>query len=90
LSEREGIKGFARTLNAATAGGGLLGLIAGKVKTRDQILSTAAAVLFGIPILKAEGISTGIVVILAIGISCGMLIRLWKWKVGVPRSSSDY
>lgn len=90
MSEREGIKGFGRTLNTATAGGGLLGLVAGKVKTRDQILSTAAAVLFGIPILKAEGILIGIVVILAIGIGCGMLIRLRKWRVGVPRSSNDY
>lgn len=77
-------------MNTATAGGGLLGLIAGKVKTRDQILSTAAAVLFGIPILKAEGIFTGLAVILAIGIGCGMLIRLWKWRMGVPRSSSNY
>jgi hypothetical protein len=78
-----------KRLDSATDGG-LLGLIAGKVKTRDQIVSTAAAVLFGIPLLKDEGVLIGLIVILSIGTCCGLLIRLWKWRVGVPRSSSDY
>jgi hypothetical protein len=85
LNEREGIRRFVSGLNAATTGSGLLGLVAGKVKTRDQIVSTAAAVLFGIPLLEAEGILIGLVGILAIGIGCGLLIRLRKWRLGVPR-----
>jgi hypothetical protein len=80
---------FVKRLNAATKGG-LLGIVAGKVKPRDQVISTAAAVLFGIPLLKAEGILIGIVGIVAIAVGCGLLLRLWKWKLGVPRSSSEY
>lgn len=81
---------LARRLNSATAGSGLLGLIAGKVRIRDQVVSTAAAVLIGIPLLRAEGILIGLVGILALGVGCGLLIRLRKWRAGVPRSSSDY
>lgn len=65
-------------------------MVAGKVKPKDQVLATAAAVLLGLPLLKAEGVVIGLAGIIAIVIACGILIRLWKWRVGVPRSSSDY
>jgi hypothetical protein len=89
LNKREGIKGFARRLNAATRGG-VVGMVAGKVKARDQVVATAAGVLFGLPLLKTEGIVIGLMGIVAIAVGSGLLIRLWKWRVGVPRDSSDY
>jgi hypothetical protein len=89
LEERGGAKSFAKRLNAATAGG-LLGLVAGKVKQRDQIAITAAVVLFGIAVIKSEGLLIGIAVAVAICVAGGLLIRLRKWKVGAPRSSTDY
>jgi len=65
-------------------------LVAGKVKKRDQIAISVAVVLFGIALIKSEGLLIGFAIAAAIGVGCGLLIRLRKWKVGVPRSSSDY
>jgi hypothetical protein len=65
-------------------------MVAGKVKTRDGMLSTAAAVLFGLTLVEAKGILIGFAGAVATIVGCGLLIRLWKWRVGVPRSSSDY
>ena len=82
-------KNFAKRLNAATTGG-LIGMVAGKVKFRDEMLAVAAAVLIATPIIKGESIFIGLAVALAIFVGCGLLIRLRKWKVGASRSSSDY
>lgn len=65
-------------------------MVAGKVKKRDQIAISVAVVLFGIALIKSEGLLIGFAIAAAIGVGCGLLIRLRKWKVGVPRSSSDY
>jgi hypothetical protein len=92
LNQREpqkGIRGALGRLNAATTGG-VLGMVAGKVKTRDELLSVAAAVLIATPIVKNESILIGIAVAVSIFVGSGLLIRLRKWRVGVPRSSSDY
>lgn len=78
-----------KRLNDATAGG-LLGIIAGKVKTRDQIVSTAAGVFVCLPLIEAEGFLIGMAAGIAVGVACGLLIRMRKWKLGIPRSSSDY
>lgn len=80
--------GFAR-LGTATKGG-LIGMIAGKVKFRDEMLVGAAAVLFATPVWKSQGLLVGIAVGIAIIVGCGLLIRLWKWKTGATRSSNDY
>ena len=80
---------IAKRLNAATEGG-LLGVVAGKVKTRDGIAITCAAVLFVTSLWEREGLLVGVAVGAAITVGCGLLIRLWKWRTGVPRSSSDY
>jgi hypothetical protein len=88
-SWQKDIKNLAKRLNAATAGG-LLGVIAGKVKFRDEMVSIAAAVLIGGAIFRREGIVIGLAVAIAIAVGCGLLICLRKWRVGVPRSSSDY
>jgi hypothetical protein len=84
-----GTKTTLKRLNDATAGG-VLGVLAGKVKTRDQVVSTAAAVLVGLPLIEAEGFFVGIGMGIAIGVMCGLLIRIRKWRLGVPRGSSDY
>jgi hypothetical protein len=81
--------GFVQRLNAATAGG-VLGMVAGKVKVRDELVTVAAAVLVATPIYRREGILIGLAIGMVICIGCGLLIRLRKWRVGVPRSSSDY
>jgi hypothetical protein len=67
-------------------------VIAGKVKLRDEIMSMSivAAVLIGGAIFRREGIVIGLAVAIAIAVGCGLLICLRKWRVGVPRSSSDY
>jgi hypothetical protein len=89
LKDQHGSRQFAKRVNAVTAGG-LLGLVAGKVKTRDQIAISVAVVLFGIALIKSEGFLIGFAIAAAIGVGCGLLIRLRKWRAGVPRSSSDY
>lgn len=65
-------------------------MIAGKVKVRDEILIVAAAVLVATPVWKKEGLLVGLAVGIAIIVGGGLLLRLRKWKVGAPRSSSDY
>lgn len=86
---REDISQFAKRLNTATAGG-LLGILAGKVKFRDEMVSIAAAVLIAGAVFRREGIVLALAVAITIGVACGLLIRLRKWRAGVPRSSSDY
>lgn len=86
---QKGIREALWRLNAATTGG-VLGMVAGKVKTRDELLSVAAAVLIATPIIKNESILIGLAVAVSIFEGSGLLIRLRKWRVGVPRSSSDY
>lgn len=76
-------------LNSATVGG-VLGMVAGRVKFRDEMVSVAAAVLIAGAIFRREGIMLALVVAVAIAVGCGLLIRLRKWRTGVPRSSSDY
>ena len=76
-------------MDAATVGGAL-GIIAGKVKFRDEMVSIAAAVLVATSIYRREGIVIGLAVGMAICTACALLIRLRKWRVGTPRSSSDY
>jgi hypothetical protein len=88
-SWQKDIKNLAKRLNAATAGG-LLGVITGKVKFRDEMVSIAAAVLIGGAIFRRGGIVSGLAVAIAIVVGCGLLIYFRKWRVGVPRSSSDY
>jgi hypothetical protein len=83
------IKNFVKHLNAATTGG-LIGMVAGKVKFRDEMVIVAAGVLFARPVWRGEGLLAGIAVAVAICIGCSLLIRLRKWMVGVPRSSSNY
>jgi hypothetical protein len=83
------IKNFAKRLNAATTGG-LLGMVVGKVKFRDEMVIVAAGVLLARPAWKGEGLLVGLAVAIAICIGCSLLIRLRKWMVGVPRGSSNY
>jgi hypothetical protein len=85
----QGDRGLLRRLDAAWSKG-LPGAVAGKMKFRDQLVISGLAVLVGIGIFKSEGILLAIVAVVAINVGCGLLIRLWKWRVGVPRSSSDY
>lgn len=80
----------AASSSKADSWNGLIGVVAGNVKTRDQVLSSAAAVLVGLPVLWSEGVVIGILAITAIAVGYGLLIRLRKWKLGVPRHSSDY
>lgn len=86
---QEGIGNFAKRMNAATAGG-LMGVIAGNVKFRDEMVSVAAAVLVGGAFFRREGIVIGLAVAIAVAVGCGLLIRLRKRQVGTPRSSNDY
>lgn len=88
-SSQKDTRNFAKRLNDATAGG-LLGVIAGKVKFSDEMVSIAAAVLIGGAVFRREGVVLGLAVAILIAVGCALLIRLRKWKVGVPRSSSDY
>jgi hypothetical protein len=83
------IKDFAKRLNAATTGG-LIGMVAGKVKFRDEMAIIAATVLTATAVFRREGFLLGVAIAIAIGVGGSLLVRLWKWKVGVPRSSSDY
>lgn len=76
-------------LNAATRGG-MLGIIAGKVKFRDEMLVIAAAVLLATPVWKSEGLLLGLAVGIAIIAGSGLLIRLRKSRAGAPRSSNHY
>lgn len=86
---QKGIRGALRRLNAATTGG-VLGMVAGKVKFRDEMLVVAAAVLIATPVWKREGLLVGLAVGIAIIVGSGLLIRLRKWRIDVPRSSRDY
>lgn len=89
-SEKEqGIRGFARRLDTAWSKG-LPGTVAGKLKVRDQLIISGLAVLVGIGMFMGEGIVFAIMAVVAINVGCGLLMRLWKWRMGVPRSSSDY
>jgi hypothetical protein len=87
--KKQGIRELARRLDAAWTKG-LPGAVAGKLKFRDQLVISGLAVLVGIGIFKSEGILLAIVAVVAINTGCGFLIRLWKWRAGVPRSSSNY
>lgn len=80
-SPQKDTRNFAKRLNDATAGG-LLGVIAGKVKFRDQMVSNAAAVLIGGAVFRREGVVLGFAVAIVIAVGCALLIRLRKWKVG--------
>lgn len=86
---QRGIRGPIGRLNAATKGGAL-GIIAGKVKFRDEMLVGGAAVLLATPVWKSEGLLMGLALGIAIIAGCGLFIRLRKWQVGAPRDSSDY
>jgi ABC-type amino acid transport system permease subunit len=68
----------------------MLGMIAGKVKFRDEMLVAAAAVLIATPVWKSQGLLVGIAVGIAIIVGCGLLIRLRKRQTGAGRRSSDY
>ncbi|HEU5252091.1 MAG TPA: hypothetical protein VFU16_02040 [Solirubrobacterales bacterium] len=83
------MKATLKRLNDATRGG-VVGMFAGKVKKRDEIITTAAIVLIALQVVKAEGLIIGFAVGIAIAAVCGLLIRLWKWRLGVPRDSIDY
>lgn len=83
------IKTFAKRLNAATTGG-LIGMVAGNVKFRDEMAIVAVTVLTATAVFRREGLLIGVVVAVAVGVSCSLLVRLWKWKTGVPRGSNDY
>ena len=93
MEQQEPHKGIRTTeeghLNTATRRG-VLGIVAGKVKFRDEMLVVGAAVLFATPVWKSEGLLVGLAVGIAIIVGCGLLIRLRKWRMGVPRSSNDY
>lgn len=84
-----GLKATLKRLNDATEGG-VLGMVAGKVKTRDEVLSVGAAVLIGLQVVSAEGFLIGFSVGIAIAAACGLLIRLRKRRLGVSRGSVDY
>lgn len=86
---QKGIRGAAGRLNTATKGG-VLGMIAGKVKFRDEMLVGAAAVLIATPVWKREGLLVGLAVGVAIIVGSGLMIRLRKWRVGAARSSTEY
>ena len=88
-SSQKDDRNFAERLNDGTAGG-LLGVIAGKVKFRDEMVIIAAAVLVGGAVFRGEGVLLGLAAAIAIATGCALLIRLRKWKLGAPRSSSDY
>jgi hypothetical protein len=92
LSEGESHRGTKSTLEQVSTAnwGGVLGLVAGKVKTRDQVVVTAAAVFVGLPLFRAEGLIIGLAAGIATFVVCGLLIRIRKWQLGVPRGSSDY
>lgn len=89
VKSENGIRKISRRLDLAWSIG-LPGAIAGDVKFRDQLVISGLAVLVGIRIFKSEGILLATVVVVAINLACGLLIRLWKWREGVPRGSSDY
>jgi hypothetical protein len=55
-------RGAAGRLNTATKGG-VLGMIAGKVKFRDEMLVAAAAVLIATSVWKSQGLLVGIAVV---------------------------
>lgn len=82
-------RGLLKRLNAATKGG-VIGMIAGKVKFRDEMLVGAAAVLIATPVWKREGLLVGLAVGVAIIVGSGLMIRLRKWRAGADRSSNDY
>jgi hypothetical protein len=86
---QKSIKNFVKRLNAATTGG-LIGMIAGKVKPRDEMASIVVIILTATAVFRQEGFLTGFAVAIAMGLGCSLLIRLWKWRAGVPRSSSEY
>jgi hypothetical protein len=54
---------------------GLIGMIAGKVKFRDEMLVGAAAVLFVTPVWRSQGLLVGIAVGIAIIVGCSLLIH---------------
>jgi hypothetical protein len=86
---QKGIKGPVGRLNAATRGG-VLGIIAGKVKFREEMLVIAAAVLLATPVWKSKGLLVGLAVGIAIIVGGALLIRLRKWRAGAPRNSNHY
>jgi hypothetical protein len=76
-------------LNSRT-NGGVLGMIAGRVKVKDEMLVVAAAVLLAGPVWRSEGLLVGLAVGIAVIVGGALLVRMRKWRAGAPRGSSDY
>jgi len=81
------MKNPARRLNAATKGG-LIGMVAGKVKQRDEILIVGAAVVIGLRFFDDLWTSFGVACLVAVG--GALFIRVTKAVRGVPRDSDSY
>lgn len=85
-SPQKDTRNLAKRLNDATAGG-LIGVIAGEVKFKDEMVSIAAAVLIGGAVFRRDGVVLGLAVAFVIAVGCALLIRLRKWKVGAAETT---